>query len=161
MITEHQPHPGVVLKRQFLDPLGIGPDDLARSLGVACPAVADLLAGKTILDADMALRLGLFFDAPARWWLEMQARYDAENPEQLEALRAVVTPYDRLADVLVTPAGVVLLEHSAEQHGPWLVHVTDALVAQLRAQSEQSPPRRNREPDVVILEDGTLTLTGR
>jgi antitoxin HigA-1 len=150
-----------VLKRRFLDPLGIRAEDLAKGLAVPVPAVAELLSGARSLDADMALRLGLFFDVPARWWLEMQARHDAEDPVRLAELRAVVTPYPGLAGVLVTPGGVRHLVGAAPAAGPSRVQVSAAMLAQLRDQAERSPPRPKREPTIVVLDDGTPTLTGR
>ena len=82
MSIERVRHPGELLKARFLDPLGITPRQLAHAIGVPARRVADLAACRRALSADMALRLGLFFDVPARWWLEMQAKFDSDDPER-------------------------------------------------------------------------------
>lgn len=154
-------HPGIALRQHYLDPLGIPAEDLAQALGVPLRQVVELEAGARPLDADMALRLALFFDVPARWWLEMQAHHDADDPERLSALREVVTPYAGLDDVLVTPSGVRHLDVESKPSGPLRVPVPEALLSRLREAAERSPARPSREPTVVELDDGTPILTGR
>ena len=160
MTGEHSQHPGIVLKRRFLDPLHIAPLELARALGLPIQAVTDLLGGERMLDADMALRLGLFFNVPARWWLEMQARFEADDTQRLAELRSIVTPFAGLADVLVTPVGVMTLDATATESEPPGVQIPAEFEARLRAQTRAAPRRLQREPEVVVHEDGTLTLTG-
>jgi len=159
--SDRPAHPGIALRQHYLDPLGISAEDLARALGVPLRRIAEIEAGARPLDADMALRLALFFDVPARWWLEMQARHDADDPERLSALREAVTPYAGLDDVLVTPSGVRHLDAASKPSGPLRVHVSEALLSRLRESAERSPARPSREPTGVELDDGTPILTGR
>ena len=154
-------HPGIVLKRRFLDPLDITPRALAAALGVPPRRIHDLVAGRRALSPSMALRLGLFFDVPTRWWLEMQARYDADDPEKLAELRTIVTPFAGLADVLVTPTGVRLLVATPAAGGPSRAQVPAALIRRLEAEVRCSPRRELREPELVYHDDGRPTLTGR
>lgn len=154
-------HPGIALRQHYLDPLGIAAEDLARALGVPLRQVIELETGARPLDADMALRLALYFDVPARWWLEMQARHDADGPERLAALQEVVTPYAGLDDVLITPSGVRHLDVASKPSGPLRVPVSEALLRRLREAAERLPARPSREPTVVELDDGTPILTGR
>jgi addiction module HigA family antidote len=161
MSDEPVPHPGVFLKQRFLDPLGITVDTLARDLDLRRRTVADLLAGKRPLDADMATRLGLYFEVPARWWLEMQARFDAADHERQTELRGAVRPYAGLAEVLVTPTGVRRLASSPAGTPQPPVVVSADLVARLQAQARHGQRRLRREPTIVPNRDGTPTLTGR
>ncbi len=161
MDTATPQHPGVRLKGRFLDPLGITPQALADAIQVSARQVDGLVSGRSPMSADLALRLGLFFDVPAEWWLEMQARFDAHDPARLAALRSVVTPFDGLASILVTPDGIRTLERDAAPEGPRSVKVPADLVARLRAQVALEAPRPAREPVVVYFEDGTPCLTGR
>lgn len=154
-------HPGIVLKRRFLDPLGITPCALAQALSVPTRRVNDLVAGRRALSPSMALRLSLFFDVPARWWLEMQARFDADDPEQLTRLRSVVIPYGELADVLVTPTGVRRLDEAPAAGGPASAQVPATLLRRLRAEARRSTRQLEREPELVYFEDGRPALTGR
>lgn len=158
---ERPVHPGLALRQRYLDPLGIAAEDLAQALDVPLRQITELEAGARPLDVDMAFRLALFFDVPARWWLEMQARYEAVDPERMAALRGVVTPSASLDDVLVTPRGIRRLDAAPEPSGPLFVPVSEALLRRLRAEAKRSPARPSREPTIVRLDDGTPTLTGR
>jgi len=160
MTDEHPQHPGIVLKLRFLDPLGITGRQLAQALAVSSRSVSELLTGRRALSPDMAMRLGLFFDVPPRWWLELQARFEADDPARLAELRSVVRPFAGLAEVLVTPAGIRRLEPEPAPAGPSRVRVSPGLLSRLRAQARQGPPRARRQPRVVYHEDGTLALTG-
>lgn len=154
-------HPGVLLKQRFLDPLGIAPRELARAIGVNGRRVADLVAGRRPLTTDMAFRLALYFDVPVRWWLEMRARFEADDPDRLDALRSSVAPCSDLDRVLVTPDGVRLLDGHAPRQARNMVAVSPELLDQLRDQVRILPRRTEREPVVVTLPDGRPSLTGR
>ena len=154
-------HPGVLLKERFLDPLGITPRQLARDVDVTARRIADLIAGRHGLSVDMAFRLALYFDVPARWWLESQARFEADDPSRLSELRSIVSPFAGLEHVLVTPDGVRMLDTRATESSPGMMAVTPELVDQLRAQASRAPRRAEREPVVVTMPDGRLMLTGK
>ncbi|MCB9741938.1 MAG: HigA family addiction module antidote protein [Alphaproteobacteria bacterium] len=86
-------HPGEILKEEFLDPMGITPYRLAKSIDVPATRVHAILHGRRGISADTAIRLGLFFDVDPRWWLNMQASYELDVLEdQMEEIRASVTP---------------------------------------------------------------------
>lgn len=72
--------PGEVLKEEFLDPLGITPYALAKSIFVdPPPRIAPILKGKRKITADTAIRLSRFFGTTPGFWLNMQSRYDLET----------------------------------------------------------------------------------
>jgi addiction module HigA family antidote len=99
-------HPGQVLREGFLVPLGITPAALARGLGVQRSSVSRLLAGQADLTPALAARLGRYFQVPARWFLDLQASYEAERiAEQGDSGAEGVTPRPRDRDFLLTPTG--------------------------------------------------------
>lgn len=70
------PHPGTILHDEFLAPLGLSRNELARRLAVPVMRISEICAGKRGITADTAVRLGAFFAMPAEFWLNLQARYD-------------------------------------------------------------------------------------
>lgn len=153
-------HPGVMLSKRYLEPLGLTPTQLAKSIGVPARQVSELLEGRRPLTPDMAARLGLFFDAPPEWWLVHQARYDAAQAVSTEALRDLVTPYEGLADVLVTPHGVTRLPAAeAPSATSSTATFSPQFLTRLRAQVE-STEARVRHVSERTLADGTVALLG-
>jgi addiction module HigA family antidote len=71
-------HPGEVLLEEFLDPMGISQNALARATGVP-PRINEIVLGKRALTADTALRLAAFFGTSEGFWLGLQADYDLEE----------------------------------------------------------------------------------
>ena len=71
--------PGEVLKEEFLDPMGITPYALAKSIFVDPPRIASIIKGKRKITADTALRFSRFFGNSAEFWMNMQSRYDIET----------------------------------------------------------------------------------
>jgi len=86
-------HPGEILLEEFLKPLGISINRLARELGVPPGRIGDIVNGKRSITADTALRLGRFFGVSAEIWLNLQADYDlrvAQRKSGAEIERRVV-----------------------------------------------------------------------
>jgi len=157
----HDQHPGVFLLERYLQPLRITPSELAVALGVEERRIVDLVEGRSPITADTAGRLALYFDVPARWWLELQARYDAEHLACLEELRAEVKPYPGLADVLVTPRGVKPLgPRTAEPSKTILATYSKEFLDRLREQAKWAK-EIHRTPVQMTLPDGTVVLTGK
>lgn len=57
-------------------PLGISARRLAADIDVAPSRISDIVNGKRPITADTALRLSIFFDMEARYWLNLQSEYD-------------------------------------------------------------------------------------
>ena len=72
-------HPGEVLLEDFLKPMGISQYRLAKGLGVPVQRINDLAHGRRAMTADTALRLARFFAMEARFWMNLQTRYDLER----------------------------------------------------------------------------------
>lgn len=82
-------HPGEVLREEFLEPLDITAAALARALDVSAPTVNDIVRERRGITADMALRLGRYFDTSAQFWMNLQTEYSlatalAEHGEEIE-----------------------------------------------------------------------------
>lgn len=72
------PHPGIVLREEFLEPMGLSVYALAKAIGVPRSRVNEICRGNQGLTAPLALRLGRFFGVDPQWFMNMQARYDLE-----------------------------------------------------------------------------------
>ena len=72
-------HPGEILIEEFLAPLGISQNALARAAGVAPRRINEIVLGKRAVTADTALRLAAFFGTSEGFWLGLQADYDLEE----------------------------------------------------------------------------------
>ena len=69
-------HPGEILQTEFLEPLGISQNKLAREIGVPPRRINEIVHGKRAITADTALRLSKFFGTSAQLWLNLQAHYE-------------------------------------------------------------------------------------
>ena len=88
-------HPGIMLKEDFLDGLGIKPGTFARAIDVDRSAVKNIIEGKRAITAEMALRFGLFFGMSAGFWVNLQKDYELRTArrERLAEFEQVVQPY--------------------------------------------------------------------
>ncbi len=71
-------HPGEVLLKEFLEPLGLSQYRLAKDLSVPPRRINEIVQGKRAISADTALRLARYFRTTARFWLNLQVRLDLE-----------------------------------------------------------------------------------
>ena len=69
-------HPGEILMEEFLKPMGISINRLARDIDVPPGRISTIVNGKRSISADTALRLGLYFGVAPELWLNLQADYD-------------------------------------------------------------------------------------
>lgn len=78
--TERLPpvHPGEVLLEEFLKPLGLSQNRLARSVGVPPRRVNEIVLGKRRVTAETALRLARYFGTSPQFWLGLQSDYDLD-----------------------------------------------------------------------------------
>jgi len=75
-------HPGEILWEEFMKPLGLKAPTTAKAMGVPRTRIERLVAGQTALSPDTALRLSRAFDAPPKFWMNLQVAYDLEIAEQ-------------------------------------------------------------------------------
>ena len=76
MAMHNPPHPGGIVKRQCLEPLGLTVTRAAAGLGVTRQALSELLNGRTRISVEMAIRLSKAFGSTPETWLGMQMAYD-------------------------------------------------------------------------------------
>ncbi len=72
----HNPHPGEILLEEFLRPLAISQNRLARSIGVPPRRINEIVLGKRRITADTDLRLARFFGMSEGFWLGLQGDHD-------------------------------------------------------------------------------------
>lgn len=84
-------HPGEILLEEFLVPMGISQNALARAIGVPPRRINEIVLGKRGITADTALRLSRAFGTSEGFWMGLQADYDLEETRKLinDALRHV------------------------------------------------------------------------
>ena len=80
-------HPGEVLREDYLVPLGMSANALAKALNVPAPRVNDVVRERRGITADTAMRLARYFGGDARSWLNLQAAYDLRVAELANAKR--------------------------------------------------------------------------
>jgi len=76
MPVHNPPHPGEVIRRQCLEPLGLTVTQAARGLGVSRNTLSMLLNGRLGISPEMAIRLSQGFGGSPESWLQQQMRYD-------------------------------------------------------------------------------------
>jgi addiction module HigA family antidote len=70
------PHPGTLLREDFLEPMGLTPYRLAKEIGVPLTRIAAILKEKRSVTADTGLRLDRYFGLSEGYWLGLQHDYD-------------------------------------------------------------------------------------
>jgi addiction module HigA family antidote len=69
-------HPGEILLEDFMKPLGISINHLARDLSVPPNRISGIVNGTRSVTADTALRLSVYFGVSPETWLSLQVSYD-------------------------------------------------------------------------------------
>lgn len=72
-------HPGDVLWYDFMQPLNLSQNALARAIGVPPRRINEIVHGKRAITADTAIRLSLFFGTSAEVWMNLQASYEIDS----------------------------------------------------------------------------------
>jgi addiction module HigA family antidote len=70
--------PGEILLEEFLKPMGLSQNELARAIHVSPGRVNDIIHSRRSITSDTAARLAIFFGTSPDLWLNLQARYDAK-----------------------------------------------------------------------------------
>jgi antitoxin HigA-1 len=86
MTMRNPPHPGGIVRRQCLGPLGLTVTEAAKGLGVTRQALSDLLNEKAGISVEMAIRLSKAFGSSPETWLGMQMAYDLWHARSKAAL---------------------------------------------------------------------------
>jgi addiction module HigA family antidote len=90
-------HPGEILREEYMLPLGLSANALARALGVTPARLNDIARGRRAVTADTALRLARYFGTDARSWMNLQSIHDLRVAELAQAKRIAATVRPRAA----------------------------------------------------------------
>jgi len=71
-------HPGEILLKEFLEPMGLSQYRLAKDVSVPPRRINEIVQGKRAITADTALRLARFFGTEPEFWMNLQTHYDIE-----------------------------------------------------------------------------------
>ena len=82
MAMKNPPHPGLSVRHDCIEPLGLTITQAARALGVTRQALNNLVNGKAAISPEMAIRLDKAFGGGADTWLRLQAAYDLAQAEK-------------------------------------------------------------------------------
>lgn len=92
-------HPGEVLREDYLKPLKLSANALAKALHVPAGRVNDIVLERRGVTPDTALRLARFFGGDAQSWLNLQQMYDLKITEREKAkqIEAEIEPLARFS----------------------------------------------------------------
>lgn len=82
MLMHNPPHPGALLRRQCLEPLGLTVTEVAKGLGVSRNTLSMLLNGRLGISPEMAIRISQAFGGSPESWLTQQLQYDLWQAQQ-------------------------------------------------------------------------------
>jgi antitoxin HigA-1 len=77
------PHPGTLLREEFLQPMSATPDRVAKEIGVPLTRITSILAGRRAITADTGLRLDRYSGLSEGYWLGLQQDYDLRQAKRL------------------------------------------------------------------------------
>jgi addiction module HigA family antidote len=70
------PHPGEMLKYEYLEPLGLSAYKLSKYTGISQTYLSKIINGKASITTDVALKLAKFFGSSAEMWIGFQTTFD-------------------------------------------------------------------------------------
>jgi antitoxin HigA-1 len=88
-------HPGEILLEEFMKPLGMSQNQLARALKVPPRRINEIVNGKRSITIDTALRLSRYFGTSVEFWTNLQTHYElevAEDNRLLDRISREVAP---------------------------------------------------------------------
>ncbi len=87
-------HPGEILEEEFMRPLGLSANALAKAVDVPVTRISEIVRGRRGITADTALRFGRFFGTSAELWLGLQSEFDLRTARRDfgEAIESHVVP---------------------------------------------------------------------
>ncbi|MBU4177995.1 MAG: HigA family addiction module antidote protein [Proteobacteria bacterium] len=88
-------HPGEILLEEFLKPMQISQNGLARAIGVPPRRINEIILGRRAVTADTALRLAQAFGNSVQFWMGLQDEYAVR--EAREAIAHKLATIQRLA----------------------------------------------------------------
>ena len=94
------PHPGEILREEFLKPMGLTQYRLAKEIGVPQRRIGEIVAGARAVTADTGLRLSRFFGMSEGFWIGLQMDYEAaKTKDALAGTLAKIKPWNNRSKV--------------------------------------------------------------
>ena len=94
MTALHNPHPGEILKEEFLVEIGMSQNQLGRAISVPPNRIHAIVNGTRDITADTDLRLCKFFGLSEGYFLRLQNAYDTmEAKRKIASMVARIKPY--------------------------------------------------------------------
>ena len=89
-------HPGEILAEEFIKPMGISGARLAGDIDVPTSRISEIVNGHRPITVDTAVRLGLYFNMEARFWINLQSEYDIRVAEAqlVPEIRGRIRPFE-------------------------------------------------------------------
>ena len=86
--------PGEILREEFMEPLGLSANALAKALHVPPNRITSILNGTRSITADTALRLARYFTTTPQSWLNLQKNYELDVAKRTvgQAIDAEISP---------------------------------------------------------------------
>jgi addiction module HigA family antidote len=78
-------HPGEILMEEFMKPLGLSQNQLARDLKIPPRRINQIVNGKRAITADTALRLARYFGTSPQLWMGFQDDYELDVAQEEKA----------------------------------------------------------------------------
>lgn len=91
-------HPGEILQEDFLNPLGMSVNALARALSVPATRIHEIVKERRSVTADTAQRLARYFGGDAASWLALQAMYDLKTLPTREKILTTIVPREPMLE---------------------------------------------------------------
>ncbi len=127
-------HPGEILEEEFMRPLGLSANALARAVDVPVTRVSEIVRGRRGVTADTALRLARFLGTSPELWLGLQAEYD---------LRSARLEFGESIDKSVSPLKTTHRGYESRSHRDVdQLEVRESMQAYGRARGKQTRDRR-------------------
>ena len=92
MPMKNPPHPGLTIRHDCIEALGLSVTQTAGALGVTRQALNNILAGKSAISPEMSVRLEKIFGSTAQAWLRLQTAYDLSriDPDKIKVHRELM-----------------------------------------------------------------------
>lgn len=88
MPMKNPPHPGLSVRHDCLEPLGLSVTEAAKKLGISRKQLSDVVNGHSGISPQMAIRLDKAFGGGANTWYRLQAAYDlAQAMKQADQIK--------------------------------------------------------------------------
>jgi addiction module HigA family antidote len=124
-------HPGEILEEEFMRPLGLSANSVARRIDVPVTRISEIVRGKRGITADTALRLARLFGTSSDLWLGLQAEYDLRMAQRDLAGAAL--------------SRIVPLQRPVSEHGQRAARAPSEVAEEIEPYGKPNTGRRDRD----------------